>query len=244
MNKAERFDRLDDKIAGGNVCRGVWTDGEHVCLLLALAPECGETESADACPADLVPQWLAELTPWIDDAGTLEHWPDVITRYASVVRRAASQFDAPAWRRCDYRARRAALLEARSAVADFDRVIADVDRVIADVDRVIALCDRVIAGDEPDPQEWLAAGIAADRRERLVQPESPAAATAAYAAYAATKARSRAASDAAGASAAAYIADLELFSNEVADRVKRAVDAIIDGILDGLEAELAVEVRQ
>ena len=98
----ERFDLLDAAIERNLVIRHAWKEGENrACLLLWLAPEV-ETENKGLyavgnCPSDLLPRWLAGLTPEIDDWGTKEAWPATIRRYASVVRRAALTFDADAW---------------------------------------------------------------------------------------------------------------------------------------------------
>jgi len=84
-------DRLDLYIEEGRLIRHAWTREEegrhHACLLAALAPETGEVESADACPADLMPVWLAHVTVWLDDAGTEEAWSGHVRRYASLARR-------------------------------------------------------------------------------------------------------------------------------------------------------------
>ena len=67
----------DDRIAlarqyhaGNSIIQGAWQsekDGRNlVCALAAFGPP-GEINRASDCPADLMPQWLAELVPAIDD---------------------------------------------------------------------------------------------------------------------------------------------------------------------------------
>jgi hypothetical protein len=91
MELNERFDRLDAMITNGRVIRRAWTrttNGiERACLLAALSPECGAMKTTWACPADLMPRWLAELVPCMDDNGTSAAWPDMVRRFASVIRR-------------------------------------------------------------------------------------------------------------------------------------------------------------
>ena len=44
-------------------------------------------EDPAMCPADLMPLWMAHLTPWIDDRGTNDPWPSVVRKYASLASR-------------------------------------------------------------------------------------------------------------------------------------------------------------
>ena len=98
-----RLARLDQFVADQRVIRGKWADQdaegrERACLLAALAPECAAALDSGACPADLMPDWLAELTPWMDDHGTAEAWPAMIQRYAALAHRWIT-LDAAAWER-------------------------------------------------------------------------------------------------------------------------------------------------
>lgn len=79
-----RCGREHDQAQAGTVGRRIWhrwtrlhhqvrtgTDahGRHLaCLLATVAPECGEAMTPDVCPADIMPLWLAHLTPWLADA--------------------------------------------------------------------------------------------------------------------------------------------------------------------------------
>lgn len=112
----EALARLDQYIAEERLLRQRWNgqDGqgrEKACLLAALVPQCGYEKTPEACPADLMPAWFAHLTPWIDDRGSEEAWPDVVRRYAALAHRWYVLDDA-AWCRLDVEARRIVLVEA------------------------------------------------------------------------------------------------------------------------------------
>jgi hypothetical protein len=93
LSVAERLARLDSAIAEGRLIRREWTDApdergrERACLLGMLSPEAARDEDAGRCPAAIVPTWLAELTPWIDDSGSAAAWPVLVQRYAALARR-------------------------------------------------------------------------------------------------------------------------------------------------------------
>ncbi len=68
-------DRLLTLLDAGHLLRGSWTDGhERMCALSALSDEVRVEESADACPADLMPPWVAEMVPMLDDSISLDGW--------------------------------------------------------------------------------------------------------------------------------------------------------------------------
>jgi hypothetical protein len=87
----QRYAMLDATIAEGRLIRNKWTSTQGgrqlVCLIVALAPECGASKSSGACPSDVMPAWLAELTPWIDDNGSEQAWGPMVRRYAALARR-------------------------------------------------------------------------------------------------------------------------------------------------------------
>ncbi len=93
LSVADRLARLDSAIAEGRLVRREWNDApddcgqERACLLAMLSPEAARDEDASRCPAAIMPTWLAELTPWIDDSGSDAAWPVVVQRYASLARR-------------------------------------------------------------------------------------------------------------------------------------------------------------
>ena len=157
-------DRLDAAIASDLVIRGTWTrdeGGRHLaCLLATLVPECGVHSDAAACPATVMPGWLAELTPWLDDSGSVEAWPAMIREFARLLR-ASQNLTADAWSRLDYQYRAIAVREARS------RVPPD-STVLPAVDGVLLLLDRAAAGDLPTDREWHQA-----QRRVLARPRRP-----------------------------------------------------------------------
>jgi hypothetical protein len=151
---------LETLIAEGRLIRDDWTGidaqgRETACLLAALSPEVGKAQDPSVCPADVMPQWLAHLTPFIDDAGTLEQWPLVLRRYAGLVSR-WSVLTPVDWHRLDYTCRRLAVEEsALHCNAE------QFPKVVAAVQTVIALCRRVENGDDPPDEEWEAAAAGA-----------------------------------------------------------------------------------
>lgn len=79
----ERIDRLWRHINDGTLLRWEWGDGyERACLLAALVPE--TIHRGGSCPADVMPSWLATITPAMDDNGTQEAWPSMVRRYADL----------------------------------------------------------------------------------------------------------------------------------------------------------------
>jgi hypothetical protein len=146
MGTNERWERLDRMIEEGRIVRREWGDGvERACLLLAVAPEVGPdgAHGPGACPATVMPQWLARLTPWIDDAGSVEHWPAVIRRYREVVPAARGRLDDAGWERC----RCAVLTVIAEAVADAAWAAADADAADAvALAAARAASDRMIDG--------------------------------------------------------------------------------------------------
>ena len=74
-----------DHINAGTLLREDWGDGrETACLYSALVP--GAT-STKGCPAEIMPQWLADVTPYLDDNGTKEAWRGLVTRYGEASQR-------------------------------------------------------------------------------------------------------------------------------------------------------------
>ncbi len=216
MNLNERFNRLDTFIEQGRLVRKTWGDGqERACLLLALAPEVGTKGVASGCPADVIPAWLAHLTPDLDDCGTEAAWPAMVRRYASVVRCGAETLDETEWRRVLARTMLAVLAEA--APHDPSGSCA----------RVAALWTRVLAGDEPRAAAWTAEAAAAEAAA------ARAAAWTAEAAAAEAAAAARAAAEAAAWTAAAWTA-----------AAASTWDRITGALLDGIEIECGEHRRE
>jgi hypothetical protein len=198
----DRIERLQTYVDEGRILRGSWTGTdargrETACLLAALSPEVGEEERASACPAHVMPGWLARLTPMLDDETSEGYWPEFVRAYASAAAR-WHVLDAAAWRRVLGRVMLATLEIARphgraGAVA-----------------RVADLWSRVLDGDEPTGSEWAAARAAAS-------------AWAAGAASASSRAAARAAESAAeSAWSAAKAAEAARAAESAAESAARA----------------------
>ena len=157
----DRLARLDTLLAEGRITHNEWTgtdrQGREVaCLLAALSPEAGEHKCADACPAEVMPAWLAHLTPWMDDNVSARYRPTLLRRYADLAHRWHALTDED-WRRPDYRCRAIAVREARRYT--------DNTRVIAAIDGVLLLLDRAADGGEVSTQEWAVVRAAAEAAE-------------------------------------------------------------------------------
>jgi hypothetical protein len=151
--RTERIERLQLYVREGRIIRNAWTGEdaqgrETACLLAALSPEAGEEERASACPAHVMPEWLARLTPMLDDKTPEAYWPEFVRCYAYAAARWHVLDDA-AWRRVLARVMLASLDVARPH---------DRSGVVA---RVADLCRRVLDGNEPAVCEWTAAEEAA-----------------------------------------------------------------------------------
>ena len=155
MDLHERFNRLDLFIAEKRLIRKAWTgeNNQTACLLAALSPETGEQETAAVCPASLMPRWLAELTPWIDDAGSDTAWLSVVKRYATLARR-WHVLEPEAWRRLDYQVRALSVREAMSHTQE--------QYAIDVCTRVEVLCELAASGSDIAVEQWSAAESAAE----------------------------------------------------------------------------------
>jgi hypothetical protein len=210
----ERVSRLNAMIAEDRIIRQRWTDGhERACLLAALSPETGKAERASACPAHVMPPWLAHLTPWIDDEVSEDAWPGVIRRYAALARRWSALDDA-AWERARIASLIAIVSEARlNCPSSEERALAAIDGVL----------------------EWLRRG--APESERAAVSEATRAATKA------TRAAARAAwaGEAAAASAASVAAAAARAASSAAASARARAAAsgrIAAAVLDAIEAEI------
>lgn len=147
-----RCTRLDLYIAQGRLIRDKWRDTdargrELACLLVALVPEVMDEDHGDPdrCPADVMPTWLAHMTPNLDDAVSDAAWPNVIRRYAALAHR-WHVLDPAGWRRAEYRVREACVREAMQHTQRAE--------TLAVCEAVAQLCARVVAGDEPSETAW------------------------------------------------------------------------------------------
>jgi hypothetical protein len=147
-----RADRIEDFFNNGTLLRKGWGDGkETACLLVAIAPEVGEGHYEN-CPAEVMPEWLARLTVWMDDSGSDEAWPAMVKRYAAVARR-WHVLDETDWKQLDFRVRSLCVREAVHHTTD--------KKILAVCDTVIALCDRAGRGEFVSAEEWSAGAAAA-----------------------------------------------------------------------------------
>jgi len=227
-------------IAENRLIRKAWTGRdatgrETACLLAAMSPAVAGSKNIASCPAEVMPAWLAHLTPWMDDAGSMEAWPGMVRRYADLAGR-WHVLTPEAWQRLDYVARRLSVIEARSHV-DGSRKWAK--PILLAIDGVVALLDRAIAGDIPTKQEW---SKAAEAAAEVAAAEAAAAWRAAAAGRAAEAAAEAAAAEAAAAevaaAAAAEAAAAEAAAAEAAEAAAAAADRITTAILDAIEAEI------
>jgi hypothetical protein len=226
---AERIDRLDTMIAEGRLVRDAWTEGhDRACLLAALSPEAGAAQSAAACPAELMPPWLAYLTPWLDDAPSADAWPHIVRRYASLARR-WHVLDGRAWDRARIGALIAIVSEARTHTGDDTRVLSAADGVIAWLRRGAPHHESTCVRDAA----WAARAVAADAADA-----ARAAARAADAALSAAEAAEAAASASASARAA-RAAEWEAAARAATDAAEDASDRMASGVLDAIEREIA-----
>jgi hypothetical protein len=173
---AARFELLRRE---GRLIRLSWTGTdtrgrETACWLAALAPEVGRAMTPAACPADIMPRWLAHLTVWLDDAPSDEAWPGLAARFGGLAGRwrVLAEDD---WRRLDYTARRISV----EAAHPFAGAAADAVAV------VLALLRRAEAGEAVTAAEWNEAEDAADRAEENASEEAEEEAASAAAAAAA-----------------------------------------------------------
>lgn len=80
--------RLQRFIDEERLIRNDWGDGyERACLLSAMVPAVADSTDPGRCPASVMPQWLARVTPSMDDRGTAKAWPAMVRRYAAVAAR-------------------------------------------------------------------------------------------------------------------------------------------------------------
>ena len=215
MNIESRVERLNTFIHEGRIVRHAWlgTDEqgrETACLLAALSPEVAEQETASACPASVMPEWLAHLTPWMDDNSSEAEWPRMVSRYAACAAR-WSTLDNAAWRRVEIASRRAAVVEAMRHTTE---------------ERVLGVCRGVLEWLDSDMPEQPHEGLGAD-----------ATAWAAADATARAAAAARAETWAVSAGAETWEVSAEAAAGAGAEAEAEAADRITDAVLSSLEKE-------
>jgi hypothetical protein len=198
MRYEDRLARLDAAIAEGRLIRHKWQDlGKNTaCLLATLSPEVGAQETVAACPSEVMPQWLAHLTPWIDDAGSSVMWSSVVSRYAAIAHK-WGDWSAEAWERKHYLIRAAFVREAMRHTKDA--------RTLEVCETSAALCERQGQGGIVVRKDWRAAESAA--KAAAWAAESAAESAAKAAAWAAAKAAAESAASARVESAAKAAAE-------------------------------------
>ena len=156
-----------------------------------------------------MPEWLAHLTPWMDDRGTKAAWYSMVRRYAGLARR-WHVLSEETWTRLNYHSRAIIVREAMTHTND--------TKVIKVCERVASLCERRANGE---------LGLEAAMEEA-------AAAAARWAAAAAAAAAARWAAEVAAEAAARRAAEAAArWPAEVA-----AADRMTAAILDAIEAAI------
>jgi hypothetical protein len=147
VERSERIERLGQFIAEGRIIRHKFHSQDDqgratACLLAALG---ADINSPRDCPADVMPRWLAELTPSIDDCGSEAAWAwrAMIQRYGAAAK-GWHVLDDAAWRRV----RAKMIISALELILSLDRY--------GIVQAAIDLQKRVVAGEKPSPQEVVA----------------------------------------------------------------------------------------
>lgn len=246
--------RFDQFYTEGRITRRKWTGTdaqgrETACLLAAIFPEVAKEQSPRACPAGTMWPWLAELTPWIDDAGSDENWPEVVRRFAAILHK-LHLLDEAAGERLEAKAKIAALDEASR---HYDALkFPDVATAIV---TVRALLLRQSENDKPSLEEGMAAAQAAQAAAKAAWAAKAASACAWAAKTAVESARAVAGPEATGveatrqAMAVAEAAKTAVESAqaaawatragaEAASEAKLAADRIINAILCAFESEI------
>jgi hypothetical protein len=214
---------LNQYIAEGRLLRKKWvgTDKhgrEAACLLAALSPKVAHFRHSNACPANIMPKWLAHLTPWMDDEGSDDAWLGMVKRYAAVAGR-WHVLSNEIWRELDYTARRIAL----------ENCIPSHDETSSVKERVIALLRRAEVGGSVTDWEW----STATRSAAYVLYDD-----AGCAAHAASQVTSNSeGAPRAAARAAARAADSSGDATTVVDRITAAILAAIEQACDKAEKE-------
>jgi hypothetical protein len=209
----------------GRLIRGAWSkerEGKHLgCLLHAT----GGYEKVAACPAELMPRWMAETTIKLFDGLPDDAVVDISKRYADLIGR-WNRFTPSNW---DHVLRRwlarviDQAVDAVPASAQSENYWPAIEKACVEVKAALKSGDKAAAG-----RAALAARAAADA--------AYAARAAALAAYAAMAAAGRAALAARAAAYAAMAADA---AADAADAAMAAANkSLFDALLDEIEAEI------
>lgn len=221
LTHADRIASLRSAVEDDRVIHSAWTreeEGRHlVCLLAAYSPEAGEAETATACPADVIPAWLAHLLVRIDDntPSTPEYRQPMLRRWPGALA-PADQWSPETWGR----------ILRRHLIRCIDMAVA---RVTIDRWRVRAACAEVrrLLVEGGSQEEW-----------RTAARDAAAAEAAAYhATYYDAVAHADAANAAEAAAAVAHAAVADAPATEAAfDADYPDWARLTDALLDDLEA--------
>ena len=149
MNIEERYARLITTIREGRLSQTTWgkdADGQRlVCLLSAISPEVSEARTAAACPAGVMPAWLAHLTVSMFDGVAPTDAVPLAMRYAEVLRR-WHVLTPERWARLDY--------EVKSLAVRYAATSTKAELTLAACERAALLCDRASVGNATIDEEW------------------------------------------------------------------------------------------
>ncbi len=228
----------------GTLTRREWGDGyKRAWLLAALSPETAKHRDWNDCPAEVMPKWLAALTPLMDDRGTSAAWVPMVRRYADLASR-WHVLDKAAWRRALHGVLVAILEVARPyAPAIVDPVLELLRRPVGDVTK-----DGWRVARESMRAAWAAAMVArADVKDAWVVARAVA-----DAAEEAVSAEEAGSAELEVARAMAMVAEMAAEEREAEVRVAVAMevamasmvakeaawDRMTIGVLDAIEAEI------
>lgn len=84
--------RFNQMLAEGRVIRSKWADTddegrEIACALAAMVPEVGSAEDVATCPAELMPQWFAEMVLFIGENLPSDQWDAQMHRLGNLAGR-------------------------------------------------------------------------------------------------------------------------------------------------------------
>lgn len=218
---AHNMNNLQKVLEEGRLIRRSWLsyaeDGKQLlCLYTALLND--PNARPENCPAEVCPQWLAHLLPWINDVSSEEHWPSVVQRVARLAPKFAALPPETEWH-----VRALCVREAMRHTEDVD--------VLTVCERVAVLCET----GAPDEAELKSAWEAA----RAAWAAARAAAVRALTTWATAAEAAEAAAEAATAAATATAAEA-VWTTRAARAAEAAAwvataDRLIDQILDCIE---------
>jgi len=174
----------------------------------------------------VMPQWLAYLTPRIDDAPSDAAWPEIIMRYADLASR-WNVLSPEDWTRLEYAVRGVCVEEAMKHTDD--------EKALKVCASVVDLCKRTARGERVEIKTWKEAQVMALAAETTAQAAGARNAEAANAT--AAWAAAEASTTEAARSAAAW-ATWAARAGVPAKAWAAAADGVVTAILDTIEQAL------